>query len=91
MSEQRGGQIHNIILEKREKLNMSGVEEIVGFDDETIVLKTSMGGLTIKGDRLHIGSFSTINGEVDIDGKIIALVYTGEDAAKGSFFKRLLK
>ena len=57
MSE-NGKKIHNVILEQRRRLNMSGVNEVIGFDDETITLDTELGMLTIKGEGLKIGSFS---------------------------------
>ena len=47
--------LHSIIIGQRERVSLSGVTEVVGFDDETVLLKTVMGGLTIKGEELHIG------------------------------------
>lgn len=91
MVEQVNSRAHNIIVEQRKKLNLSGVTDVVGFEDETIVLKTVMGTLTVKGEKLHIGSFSTTSGDIDIDGKVIALVYTDEESNKGGFFRRLMK
>lgn len=91
MAEQINARIHNVIIEQRRKLNLSGVTDVLGFEDETIVLNTVMGSLTVKGEQLHIGSFSTASGDIDIDGKIIALVYTDDDCGKGGFFRRLKK
>lgn len=82
--------LHSIIIGQRERVSLSGVTEVVGFDDETVLLKTVMGGLTIKGEELHIGAFSTSSGELEIDGKIIALAYTDE-GQKGGFWRRLTK
>ena len=82
--------LHSIIIGQRESVSLSGVAEVVGFDDETVLLKTVMGGLTIKGEELHIGAFSTSSGELEIDGKIIALAYTDE-GQKGGFWRRLTK
>lgn len=81
---------HSIIIGQRENINISGVVEVVGFDDETVLLKTVMGGLTIKGEGLHIGAFSTTSGDLDVDGRIIALAYTDE-GQKGGFWRRLNK
>lgn len=81
---------HSIIIGQRENINISGVTEVVGFDDETVLLRTVMGSLTIKGEGLHIGSFSTGSGDIDIDGKIIALGYS-DDTGKGGFLRRLMK
>ena len=81
---------HSIIIEQREKINISGVTEVVGFDDETVLLRTAMGSLTIKGEGLHIGAFSTSSGDIDIDGKLIAMAY-GDDTGRGGFWRRLAR
>lgn len=91
MSEEKNGTMHNVIMEKRTKLNMSGVIEVVTFDDETVVLKTDMGLLTVKGTKLNIGGFSATSGELNMTGTVYALVYTQNEAVKGSMLKRLLK
>ncbi len=91
MAEQVNAGIHNIIIEQRKKMNLSGVTDVVVFEDETVVLKTVMGTLTVKGEQMHIGSFSTSSGDIDIDGNIIALVYSDDDGGKGGFFRRLRK
>lgn len=91
MSEEKNGAMHNVIMEKRSKLNMSGVSEVVSFDDETVVLKTDMGLLTVKGTKLNIGGFSATSGELNMSGSVYALVYTQNEAAKGNILKRLLK
>lgn len=82
--------VHSVIIGQRENINISGVSEVVGFDDETVLLRTVMGGLTIKGEGLHIGSFSTESGDIAIDGRIIALGYS-DDAGKGGFWRRIMK
>lgn len=91
MSEERISAVHNVIMEKRTKLNMSGVLEVVSFDDETVVLKTDMGMLTVKGSKLNIGGFSASSSELNMTGSVYALVYTEDSDVKTSFIKRLLK
>ena len=88
---ENGKKLHNVIMEQRRKLNMSGVSEVVGFDDETITLETDMGMMTIKGEGLKIGSFSASSTDIDIEGTIIAIVYTGDSSVKGGFFRKLMK
>ncbi len=88
---QNANTAHSIIIEQREKLNISGVIEVVGFDEDTVLLKTVMGGLTLKGEGLHIGSFSTASGDIDIDGRIVALVYTDDGQNRSGFWRRLTK
>lgn len=81
---------HRLQLEGREKLSVSGVEDVVRFDENCIVTTTSAGTLIITGEELHIGKLSLDGGELHVDGRIDALTY--EDAPEergGSFFSRL--
>ncbi len=50
MNEQLTSAPHGIIIENREKMSVSGVQDVVSFDDQTVVLNTSMGELTVKGE-----------------------------------------
>lgn len=80
----------NIILENRKNLNLTGVKDVVSFDDETVILDTALGRLTVKGDGLHISSFNTESGDLTAEGNVIALVYTTEEKS-GGVFSRLFR
>lgn len=83
---------HNVILEERKKLNISGVNDVDSFDDETITAYTEMGELTIKGNNLHIIKLSTETGELAVEGKIRALFYNEETGSKsGNVFSRIFR
>ena len=83
---------HNIILEDRHALTVSGVEDIDSFDEESVVLFTNMGELTVKGTGLHINKLSVDTGELSVEGDIYSLVYTSDEARRsGGFFTRLFK
>ena len=64
---------HRLQLEGREKLSVSGVEDVVRFDENCIVTTTSAGTLIITGEELHIGKLSLDGGEMQVDGRIDAL------------------
>ncbi len=81
---------HNLIIEQCKKINMSGVKEVKNFDEETVVLDTVQGILTIKGEGLIINNFSATTGELSAEGNIWAAVYSGGDQSKG-FLRRILK
>jgi sporulation protein YabP len=81
---------HNLIIEQCKKINMSGVKEVKAFDEETVVLDTARGILTVKGEELQINSFSASSGELLMEGNIWAVVYSGGDQGKG-FLRRILK
>ena len=80
---------HNVIMEGRKKLSVSAVEEVGTFDENSVTLKTSMGIMTVKGEKLHINKLSTETGDVDIEGVINSCIYKSEEEnpAKGFFGK----
>lgn len=82
---------HNLSLEERRKLTVSGVTDIVSFDEQTIVSETELGELTIKGEGLHIVRMSVDTGELTVEGEISALMYSEIQQTSGSFFSRLFK
>mgnify|MGYP001030425969 FL=1 len=81
---------HNIIIEDRKKLTLSGVKDVISFDDETLLLETALGRLTVKGAGLHIVNFDTASGDLFAEGKIYAAVYTSEERS-GGFFSRVFR
>lgn len=83
---------HNIIMENRKKLSANGVIEINSFNEQLIEAVTEMGMLIIKGEGLHINKLNKDSKEMDIEGKISALVYQQKsDKSNGSIFKNLFR
>ena len=80
---------HRLQLEGREKLSVSGVEDVVRFDKNCIVTTTSAGTLIITGEELHIGKLSLDGGEMQVDGRIDAVTYEDTEVRQGSFLSRL--
>ena len=72
----------NLILDSRKKLELTGVLEVLSFDDERIVLSTTIGMLDVKGDSLKINKLDVQNGEVIILGSINSMVYNDKNAGK---------
>ena len=81
---------HNLIMENRKTLTVSGVDHVDSFDEQTVVMATVMGELTVKGNDLHIDKLNTDVGEVAISGSIYGLIYTDE-REKGGFLSRLFR
>ena len=90
MAYENAGPEHHVILEQRERLVISGVEEVARFDEETVVLTTSMGELEIQGEGLHIEKLSLDGGELHVDGSISALIYETQRQESSGFLRRLL-
>ena len=70
---------HNLILEDRAKLTLTGVTDVDCFDERMINLFTGLGELTIKGRNLHINDVSVETGDMTITGDIWLLQYGEKD------------
>ena len=81
---------HNIILEDRSHLSVSGVEDVDSFDDRQIVVRTEKGSLILRGSGLHIGKLSLETGELVVTGLFTDFGYE-ETAPSGSLWSRLFK
>lgn len=81
---------HRVSVENRERLMISGVEEVERFDENTIVLSTAQGGLEVQGEGLHIETLSLDGGDLKVEGWINALIYEPQGQERGGFFSRLL-
>ena len=82
-------QLNNIIIENRNKFNFTGIKDVLNFDEETIVMLTDFGKLTLKGSDLHITEFNNEIGELSGSGNVFALAYTKDSTE--NIFSRLFK
>ena len=82
---------HNIILEGRARLSISGVEDVESFNEENIVVYTSKGMLIVQGSDLHIEKLSLDGGDLAIEGLVHSLRYEEETRERGGLFSRLFK
>lgn len=67
---------HNVILEGRNALRVSGVRDIDGFTETRIILDTVMGELVIKGEELHVIALDCESGDFSMTGKVCSLTYS---------------
>lgn len=89
-----GKKPHKLMLAGRKTCALSGVNDVLSFDVNEILLETEQGMLMIRGSELHVSRLSLDKGEVDIDGRIDSFTYseTAGYGAKGeSFLARLFK
>ena len=86
--------VQNIILENRNKLSISGANDVLSFDDQIVILETDLGMLTVKGDDLRINKLSIDTSEVVVEGNIYNLSYSEKQAHKstgGSLLGKIFK
>lgn len=84
---------HAIQIDRRENITVSGVTDVISFDEESVISETEMGIVVIKGANLHVKRINLENGELVVAGEIDGLSY--ENASAGtkakSFMGRLFK
>ena len=85
---------HKLILNNRRTCNLTGINDVLSFDENEIILETEQGMLMIKGNELHVNRLMLDKGEVDVDGRIDSFTYSEQSnmAVKGeSLLARLFK
>ncbi len=85
--------VQSLLLENKELLNVSGVEVVDNFNDETVVLITTKGKLTIKGEKLNISKLNVDEGKLVVKGIINSMLYSEYEGKKEkiSLVKKLFK
>lgn len=92
MTEQKNS-LHNLVMENRRRIVISGVKEVEGFTETEVSLYTDMGQLNIKGKNLHVNQFSTDTGELVMIGDMVnSLIYSDKPRRMpDNFITRLFK
>lgn len=84
MEEKLNTRPHKLALHNRSVGNISGIRDVVSFDENQVVLDTDMGLLTIKGKSLHVSRLTLEKGEVDVEGTMDSLVYSSNESLRKS-------
>ncbi len=79
---------HKLQLNERKSLTMTGVTEVVSFDETAVVLQTSLGLLIVQGQQLSLKNLSLDGGQVAVEGSISALAY---EEPRQSGWRRLFR
>ena len=81
---QNNEKIQNLILDNIKKLSISGVSDVLSFDDQIVILDTNLGLLTVKGEDIRINKLSLDTAEVIVEGEISSLSYSQNKQEKGA-------
>ncbi len=73
---------HNIILENRSRLSISGVTDVEGFDESSVSIYTIMGDLVIRGKKLKVEGVNIETGDMVISGEVKSLAWGDRDRTK---------
>lgn len=88
MAEDRMALPHKLTLSERSVLTMTGVTEVVSFDEGAVILHTDLGTLVVQGRNLQLKTLSPEGGQVAVEGTVSALLYE-EPRQKGGWMHRL--
>ncbi len=83
-------QPHELRLDNRGRLSVSGVKDVESFDEAVVVLRTVRGLLVVRGDKLQLQALSIDGGQISVNGLIDSLSYEEEQKTAG-FFRRLFR
>lgn len=85
---------HKVTITGRRSILITGVNDVLSFDANEVLLETVQGILMVRGDELHVSRLSLEKGEVDVDGHVDSLTYSdGNGFVKSgeTLFGRLFK
>ena len=81
---------HNLVLENRKKLSMTGIIDVDSFNEDCIVAQTDLGAINIKGSELHITKLNIDINELQVEGEISSIVYMDSYVKKkGGVFSKI--
>ena len=80
---------HSLTMENRKNMSLTGVSDVKEFSDGKVILKTTLGGLLIRGKKLEISHLDTDAGLLKVSGEIDLIKYT--TASGGGVLEGLFK
>lgn len=95
MEEKRPPMSHKLSFSNRRQGLITGVLDVLSFDEKLVTLRSQCGVLTLKGDEMHVKQLDLEKGELEMTGRVDQVIYTEDGPAgkkKGkSVLKRLLQ
>lgn len=83
---------HVINIDNRQRITITGVTEVVTFNEENVILNTVLGGLNIKGKNMRVNKLNVDNGDMSIEGEFQSMNYVSKEVGeRESFIKKLFK
>lgn len=82
---------HKITIENRKDMQVTGVVQVVAYDEYKLVLKTDYGRLVISGKNLVAGEISAESGVLKLSGDIDFLQYQANRGKSEGTFGKLFR
>lgn len=95
MEEKRTPMSHKLSFTNRRQGLITGVLDVLSFDEKLVVLQSQCGVLTLKGEEMHVKQLDLEKGELELTGKVDQFIYTqdgpGSRKKSGMVLKRLFQ
>ena len=79
------GKNHTLTMENRQRAALTGVSEVLGFDENQVLLMTENGEIALTGEGLHVTKLMLEEGQLAVEGKIDGILYTQPSRRRGLF------
>lgn len=89
--EERKKDTHTVTVDNRESITITGVNDVLSFDEETITAETELGSIMVKGEALHVTRLDLERGLLSVEGEITSFEYSEGTLKKGSFLSHIFK
>ncbi len=85
---------HTVFFDGREKITVTGVVDVISFDEEAVYAETEKGVMILKGINFHVTKLNLDNGELDIEGEVYNMTYEDPGVfpkGKSSFLGKIFR
>ena len=82
---------HSIHVDNRMRISITGVMDVVNFNEQDVLLLTEGGPLNITGNNLHLSRLNLEDGQICVEGDLTSLEYESEETEKRGLFGRVLR
>lgn len=80
---------HTLLIDNRNTLTITGVTDTQNFDEENLIVETTLGKISVRGENLQVTKLSLDSGEMSVEGKIISVSYSDIVPRASGFFGRV--
>lgn len=82
---------HTIHVDNRMRISITGVMDVVSFNEQDAVLLTEAGPLNIAGNNLHLSKLNLEDGQICIEGELLGMDYEPPETERRGLFGRSLR
>lgn len=77
---------HDVIIKSRNRLEMTGISDVISYDENEILVVTDEISISIEGENLKIEKFDSEKEDLIVNGLINGIFYINKDLKKKKLF-----